>query len=791
MLKARLYQLEAVKEILEKKRILIADDMGLGKSAEAIFAKTAIENRYRIEVPTLIACPAQVSQVWEDQMRLWYKKKEESNVVQIETPTFDQDVRRARDADSVIIGYPTLSYYGGDKYKMRKLQRLGFRYGIIDEAHNSKNPDSIRGMSVKKLFDSMDYLAILTGTPVPNTVIDLYMLLSLLEPENFPINLENPKATLAGFYELFRQDPEFVRRVLNDRMLRRTVEDYLHESVPTLISDPLEVRLTGQHEEVYRAVYENDDIRPSIKLIQLQKALIDPNLVKQKYLPSRLTDRSRRMKSTVYKALDDLVKEVVNNKGKVLIFSNFREGVTDILRERLDKYGALIVDGNKGRRVEGYDSRQEVNKREFIRRRFQTDPDIRVLISTTVMDEGVDLTAATDIVHLGLPYTPAAFDQRNRRSQRVGEVKKDNVRFHIVKPTLDEFTPTIHEGMERLLDDKRRIITYLLKEPFSITRRDLEEIKDGKNGKSRHIKPFLKSPGTIISGHFGWLKGKGWKAIKNHYEEYPEEAEYFAKLYANHWEGFYSGNTANLYARVIGLLDEHEDLTRKLDIASGPFSLSRALGEPVVNVDLNEHMLSAGRLLERKGKVPRGNVAHQGFFHDLNMLKDGEFDLAVCSLGLHMSRSISYHEGKKVREREQAFREQNRILKNGGYSIITLPHGKIHASNLSSFYEGLDQLGFEILPFSGFYRGPKNSRFRVYLAGLKKISEPKVDKLDDENLIWRMDENIGRSRKGKSRKNKHTMREPRHTTPELVTEFSLVGKKTSLESLVGGMFKKA
>ncbi len=174
MLRLRPYQLEAVKDIVEKRRVLIADDMGLGKCAEAASAKTAIENRAGYDVPTLITCPSAVMEHWADEIRLWYKKKEDSRIVQIETSTFDRDVRRAENSDVAIIGYPTLSYFGNSPEKIAMLGKIGFQYGIIDEAHNAKNPESMRSMAVKKLYDKMDHLAILTGTPIPNTVIDLY-----------------------------------------------------------------------------------------------------------------------------------------------------------------------------------------------------------------------------------------------------------------------------------------------------------------------------------------------------------------------------------------------------------------------------------------------------------------------------------------------------------------------------------------------------------------------------------------------------------------------------------------
>lgn len=781
MSELRPYQLEAVKDIWHKKRVLVADDMSLGKTAEAIAAKTLIENRQGYDRNTLVVCPASVAEHWENQVKTWYKKKEYSKVARVQTTTFDADLKRAEGADFTVVGYPTLSYLGDQAPQIDKLRKIGFQYGIIDEAHNARNPASIRSMAIKRLFDSMDYLAILSGTPLPNGVVDIYMLLSLLDKDSFPVNSENPRAILNSFYTLFRRDPEFVRQVLNDRMLRRTVDDYLQAKFPALRQTNLEVRLDGEHKEAYVQVYQNDDIKPTLKLIQLLKASVDPNLVHPDLLGKKLASRIGRMDSSVYEALDDLVQKVVDDNGKVLVFSDLKEGVTAKLKDRYQRYGAVVIDGD----VSAISSGHELSLREEIRRKFQRDPDCKVLIATTVMDEGVDLTAATDVVHLTLPYMPATIDQRNRRAQRIGEVAKDYVNVHTVMPSIDALTPVITEGVQRLLDDKRRIITYIMQQPFALTHEDIQEIKNGGLEKSRHLAPFISSPVKSIFSHFGQLKGQGFGNIASHYRKFPEEAEYLARLYAAHWEGYYGGNTATLYARVIKILEEKEDLERKLDIASGPFSLSRRTGVPVTNLDLNEYMLHAGRILEREGKAASGNVAVQGAFHQLPF-GNCSFDLAVISLALHMSRIKLNYKGAEINERELALREANRVLRNGGYALITLPYTVIGETDLPNFYRGLGLLGFDVLPFSGFYKGPDDSKFNVYIAGLKKTEKPTEQSLGDKYLTWRMDAQVGKTRKVSGRKRKQFMPDTKEIKPEMVSEFFHARRKKSLEQAVRG-----
>src|SRR3989344_5937823 len=588
----RPYQLEAIKEIVEKKRVLIADDMGLGKTAEAIAARNLIEKREGYSAKTLYLCPASVMDHIGREIKLWYRNRESSTITPINLSTYDEDIQKARNSDFTILNYHTLSSLGEESPdKIEKLKEIGFRYGIIDEAHNAKNPLSIRSATARHIFDPLDYLAILTGTPIPNSVIDIYSLLNMLNKDTFPINNINPKFALKDFYLKFREDPDFVRKILYDegRMIRRTVEEYLQEKFPTLQQHTLEVKLQGGHREAYIKVYENDDLKPAAKLIQLRKAALDPNIIRKDLLGDQ---GLQNMESTTYKKLDSLIQKIVDSNGKAIIFSDLKKGVTRKLEERYARYGPVVIEGGVG--IKGYNG--DTSLREKRRIKFQNDPDSKFLIATTVMDEGVDLTAATDVIHLTSPYTPASFDQRNRRAQRLGEVSKEKVNSYTISVDISESIPSITKGIERLLEDKRRIVRYIIEQPYLLTRKDLDELQN-KTSKSRHLPLTIKSPRRAVFEHFGDLKGKGSKEIREHYEMRPEQAELIAYLYINCWEGDYGGNTANVYGRVIKVLNEKENLEKKIDIASGPFSLSRKIKEPVVNVDLNNYMLEAGKSL--------------------------------------------------------------------------------------------------------------------------------------------------------------------------------------------------
>lgn len=777
----RNYQLEAINEILNKRRIIVADDMGFGKSAEAIAAKIGMERLKGVQGPALIVCPGSVKEHWVNEIKKWYHKKENTNIAMVNSTTYHSDIRSAQNADFVITSYPSLSYFGDEQSAMNEFRKMNFSYGIIDEAHNAKNPDSIRSRAVRGLLHEMPYVALLSGTPVPNTIIDIYSLLNIVAPEKFPLDNGTKQEIFYRFFNIFKKDPELIRNELNAHLIGRKVDEgYLSKGFPKLNSSNLEVKLSGDHRETYLRLLDNDSISPGPKLHQLLKASIDPNIVNPEFLPVNLADKIGSMNSDVYSALENKIREITSRKdGKVLIFSDLKTGVVGKLERMFSQYGALTITGDTtSDKVEN----EEFSEREKIRKQFQNNPENKVLIATTVMDEGVDLTAATAVIHLTLPFMPSTYLQRIRRTQRItAEVDKSEVDSYVIMPMI-EGVPVITEGSQKLLNEKQRIIYFLLTDINKLTRQNLEEIKNGSPQKSRFISDLIKSDRKKVYDHLISLKGRGSEFISRRYCEDEETARNIANMYALNWEDTYGGNASRLVKEFVFNLDKEGKAPIKLDIASGPFSLSRAIGSPVINVDLNKHMIAAGRKLEEDGKIPKGNIAHVGFAHNIP-LESRSVDLANCSLALHMTKVLPGH-GEEFGERERTLREANRVLKSGGNYLLTLPLTKVE--EMAPFYSALNHLGFEVSPVSGFYRGNNPTRFKTYVALAKKVDEPNPKPLDPEMLMFGADKAVLNRVKSASKARKNGLPKPKDCTPEIVQEFFGISNGKSLDEILEG-----
>jgi ubiquinone/menaquinone biosynthesis C-methylase UbiE/superfamily II DNA or RNA helicase len=777
----RPHQFDAMEDIIDEKKILLADDMGMGKCAVMIGAKNILERRAGEDLRTLVSCPTAVLKHWKREVNRWYRKHEEARIKVITSQNYRDDLRHIKEADFILIGYAALSKIAQDG-NIALLKDICPQYGIIDEGHNAKNPISLRSLSVAEAFDPAKHLVVATGTPIPNSIVDIYMQLHLLDKKRFPLYGGNTKQILARFYADFKKDPYFVGELIREKMrCRRTAEEYLGGKVPQLETEEVTFPLTGLHKEVYLATYNNPKIPISNKPWELIRASLDPGLVNPLFLPQSLAADLKRAKSDTYERLDDLVADAIRKKGKVLIFSDLKEGVTATLQQRYGKEGALLIDGDEAYEYNDNDSVEELDEREKLRRKFQTDKNHNILITTTIMNEGVDLTAGTDVIHLTRPYAPYIFAQRNRRTQRVGEIKKDKVRSYLMKPFADT-VPMFLDGIDSLITDKQRIIDLLMNDPESLTLEDLKLLEEGKLYKTRHLSATLgnENAGLRLNTIFKNMRGNGSQKLREIYKRYPNKAKELAHLYKDHWEGHFAGNTANMYGAVAEALGKKGDLSRKLDIASGPFSLSRKLKMPVHNIDINPYMLQAGRLLEEEGAVAKGNKAEEGSFHSLPF-HGGSFDLATLNLALHYSTLNLEEAGKTANEREQALREMNRVLRKKGFGIITLPSAVLTEEDAERFYRALQQTGFSTLPGTGFYKSGGN--FRAHISIFQKQEEAPKARLEADLLTWEMDR-IRRNgvvhRTTRKRKN-HGLKEPREEKKEVLTNFMNVRTQKSLE----------
>jgi len=765
------YQIDGVEFILEMKRSLIADEQGVGKTAQAVAAKLEMENRYGGRAKTLVITPNQVKGHWTEKIDEYTTRQQK--VVRLDS--YDDDsLDLIDDADFTVVNF---DIFGNEQHRGHVTERLlreRFKYVILDEVHNTKNPAAKRSDQIRWLANQAEYLTLLSGTPIPDSLDDVYMLIALLESDLYKDLVRTdggevseamvrgllPRSALlldksgsvigeSRYYvtdggnviaadrtgtlrdgevvrtapnvvkDTYWKQPTLIRAILGRRKLRREMDDVTN--LPPIHRYPHDLKgtltLTPEQLAIYNAIYENDDLEGAYKLQQLRKALTDPSIVNPLLLPDGLRELAQHTDSAKYVALDKILNEKAAN-GKVVVFSPiFKNGVVRKLEKRYAPYGALRIDGDV-----------DARKREEIIHEFQRNPEKRVLIATDVADEGISLTAASTLVLIDEPYSPGDRSQKIARVHRRGQKNEVDVISLAVGGTVDD-------GMLELLYLKQEGIDFI--ERGQRLRPEHIDVMSHKPSSSRPLRDREYTPQQKVRIYSSRMVGMGSKRISSALKRHDFViAKRYAECYRDGWEQSYSANVARGIKHVIDALSPRVGLKEKIDIGSAFGALSAVLGEEITNVELNPYHFQ-GRESERNIVAP---------MHDIP-LADGLFDLAVCSLALYYTALDS--KSSNLTEREKALREANRLLRNSGHYIITMPRTVITPEQDMQFRDSLARLGFEVAPeLTGYVQIGDTPKMQTYFATMRKLGQPQEALLPAAALMLEVDDRTA----GKERK---------------------------------------
>lgn len=753
------YQVEAVHDIYTKKRLLIADEMGVGKTAQGLAAKPHLESKLGRPVKTLVICPNSLMTSWYERIldpeKSYFTQeyRDGLNVVVLDTYT-EAGVEQLKNADIAIVNYDKFSFSdeqgkpnNGNRKKIKQaIINAGFDYLVLDEVHNAKNANSrsSRSKHVKDIADNIEYLSLLSGTPIPNTFRDIYMTIALLEPsrietevvDGVEVKVKKGYATAKEVAEEYRHKPNLIGAILRNRMLRREMKDI--ETLPELRDGAELVDLGHEQQRVYDDIFGNNQLEGSRKLQLLKKVLLDPSLLKDEELEYLRPDtrslvsgfRSEHGRSKYtpakYHELDRIIEENVARGEKTVVFSPlFTKGVTRELRHRYRKYGAVYIDGKVK------DTNKKKEREEAWKEKFQKDPDTKVIIASNVGGEGIHLTAANNIVFLDDPYSPGQRDQMKKRSHRRGQTKPVNVTTLAVRGTVDE-------GVIEFLADKQRIIKYIM-DGARLTEDEKALLSDKRSIEEYLLRTKvgnLYTPQQYVHRMTWRMVGRPEEALKKAFEG--ETGKKYADSYTENFEESFQGNTAEVYRRIIQAIEEKQGkLDRKVDLASGPAVLSRVLNEPTFSLDLNKNCFETEFAKSNPHLKHPNNTDLSGSYAVGSLIdmpyKSRYMDLALCSLALHwMPNQEDQRVAKRGQEvlvrkdlRRSALKETNRVLKYGGYAVFALPAAVVEDSR--RFEEGLKGFGFDVVPeLTGFVKDSSNDvNYRGYFVVARKSGSVK------------------------------------------------------------------
>jgi non-specific serine/threonine protein kinase len=430
----------------------LADDMGLGKTIQVLALLLTLKNQANVAAaknparPSLLIAPASLLANWASEITRFAPSLRMLIAHPSALPAEELkaiDARRLQSLDLVITSYGTL-------LRQPWIKDTRWRLIVIDEAQAIKNPSAKQTRAAKQL-DAEARIA-LTGTPVENRLGDLWSIFDFINPGL--LGSAKQFAALAKQLALREHNPYGpLRELVRPYILRRMKTD---KSVIADLPDKTEVKAYCSLSRKQAALYADAVQELALRLEQSdgmqRRGVVLAALMRFKQIcnhPSQwLGDNAwAESDSGKWARLRELAEVIAAKQEKVLVFTQFRE-MTAPLAAHL---GAVF--GQPGLVMHGETS---VSKRQTLVRRFQEDERAPFFVlSLKAGGAGLNLTAASHVIHFDRWWNPAVENQATDRAFRIGQ--KRNVLVH-------KFVcrGTVEEKIDALIESKRQLSSDLL-----------------------------------------------------------------------------------------------------------------------------------------------------------------------------------------------------------------------------------------------------------------------------------------------------------------------------------------
>ena len=418
---------------------ILADDMGLGKTLQALaFLRSRAgapasgpassystgENAGpEAGAPALVICPTSLVFNWVAEAK---KFTPQLNVLALHGPARHEEFDRIRQSDLVVTSYALI------RRDLERYREFEFDTVVLDEAQHIKNRQTLNAQAVKAI--RARHRLVLTGTPLENSVLDLWSIFDFLMPgylgtaKDFRERYELPIAQAGDAAAQAR-----LGRRLRPFILRRMKAD-VAKDLPPKIEQVAFCELTDDQRAVYQQVMEasrqeifaatdanagRSRMVALTALLRLRQTCCDLRLLK-------LEATNPATASGKLELFRELLEEVLDGGHRVLVFSQFVSMLT-LLREALTAEGVefCYLDGST------VDRAAVVN-------RFQSSQVPVFLISLKAGGTGLNLSGADTVIHFDPWWNPAVEAQATDRAHRIGQTRVVTSYKLITRDTVEE-----------------------------------------------------------------------------------------------------------------------------------------------------------------------------------------------------------------------------------------------------------------------------------------------------------------------------------------------------------------
>lgn len=421
----------------------LADDMGLGKTLQILAFLLAKIRDEQISKPCLIVAPASLLANWESEMKRFAPSLRRL----VYHTSFIQDAL-IRGSDKVLENIDVVMTSYGALLRSPWLTETSWDTVILDEAQAIKNPSAKQTLAVKKIQAKMRIA--LTGTPVENRLGDLWSIFDFINP-----GLLGSAKTFTGYAKRLAQSalnsgdaqqspykplrdlvrPYILRRLKTDKSVITDLPDKTEVNAYCTLSKKQAVLYQQAVDELEEALRSTDGIKRRgvvlAFLTRFKQICNHPSQWLSNGPSDGLSDNVwAEHDSGKWLRLRELAQVVADKQEKMLVFSQFKTVIPPLQAFLGDIFGqeGLVLHGNT-----------PVKERQGLVNRFQNDEAIPFFIlSLKAGGSGLNLTAASHVVHFDRWWNPAVENQATDRAFRIGQKKNVLVHKFICKGTVEE-----------------------------------------------------------------------------------------------------------------------------------------------------------------------------------------------------------------------------------------------------------------------------------------------------------------------------------------------------------------
>ena len=507
------HQRAGVEFLATARRALLADEPGLGKTAQAIRALKRLQDRGEQVFPALIVCPNTLKSNWEREFDKWWpgvdiqiikgsatqRRKAFDHEAQVYIINWESLRTHSRLKSYGSVALARCTECGGHDTKVtkarcevhqRELNNIDFKSVVADEIHRSKDPKSKQSRALWAASGNADLRFALTGTPIANTVVDLWPILHWLDEREWPSKTKwidrfvNTMLNAFGGLMILGLKPamesEFYAGI-NPRM-RRMLKARVLPWLPEVIHDRRDVEMGSKQEKAYKQMLENMmamlETTPEERFEngELDAGVLDggvvvaPNPLTQTgrlvqfasaYGQIELVDGQEKMllsdPSCKVDALIDDIKSGDFGEDSVAVCAVSRQ-LIELLSARMTKekipHGLITGAQNSEERQKAIDD-------------FQSGRIKWILFTAQAGGVGVTLTAARRLVMLQRPWSLVDYKQALDRVHRIGSEIHDSILItdYVTEGTIEERViealDVKADNFDQIVKDKAKLLELL------------------------------------------------------------------------------------------------------------------------------------------------------------------------------------------------------------------------------------------------------------------------------------------------------------------------------------------